>query len=114
MAAKFTVFLDKSKKYRFNLKASNGEIVASSEAYNTKKACLGGIKTIQKSAPIAKIIDLDPAAAEVKKTPGKTPGRKAAVKKPVEKTAAAKKPVAKKPAAKKPAVKKAPVPKPAF
>ncbi|MDR3145708.1 MAG: DUF1508 domain-containing protein, partial [Treponema sp.] len=33
MAAKFTVYLDKAKQYRFNLKASNGEIIASGEAY---------------------------------------------------------------------------------
>jgi uncharacterized protein YegP (UPF0339 family) len=105
MAAKFTVFLDKSKKYRFNFKASNGEIIASSEAYNTKTACLNGIKSIQKSAPIAKIIDLDPALTEAKKTPSK----KTAVK-----AGAVKKTAAKKPAGKKPAPKKAPVSKSAL
>jgi uncharacterized protein YegP (UPF0339 family) len=106
VAAKFTLFLDKSKKYRFNLKASNGEPIAvSSEAYNTKAACLKGIKSIQKSASIAKIIDLDPAAAETaKKIPaGKKPAaKKTAVKKPVEKKPAAKKAAAKKPVVSKP------------
>jgi uncharacterized protein YegP (UPF0339 family) len=110
MAAKFTVFLDKSKKYRFNLKASNGEIIASSEAYETKKACLNGIKSIQKSAPIAKIIDLDPALADAKKVPAKKP----AAKKTVTKKTAVKTSAAKKPAARKPAAKKASVSKPAF
>jgi uncharacterized protein YegP (UPF0339 family) len=94
------VFLDKSKKFRFNLKASNGEIIASSEAYDTKKACLNGIKSIQKSAPIAKIIDLDPAVADAKKAPAKT------AKKPAVKASAAKKPAARKPAAKKTSVSK--------
>jgi uncharacterized protein YegP (UPF0339 family) len=96
MPAKFTVYTDKAKKYRFNLKASNGEIIASSEAYNTKAAALGGIKSIQKNAAAAKIEDLE--AVEKK-----TPVKKTAAKKTSEKT-----PAVKKPAAKKPAVKKAP------
>jgi uncharacterized protein YegP (UPF0339 family) len=98
--AKFTLFVDRAKKYRFNLKASNGEIIAASEAYNTKAAALKGIKSIQKGAPAAKIEDLDPDA-------------KVAVKKPAGKKAADKKPAAKKPAVKKPAVKKAAGRKPA-
>jgi uncharacterized protein YegP (UPF0339 family) len=102
--AKFTVFVDRAKKYRFNLKASNGEIIASSEAYNTKAAALKGIKSIQKSAATAKIEDLDP---DVKKAAVKKPvARKTAVKKPAPKKAADRKPAAKKSAASKPAVKK--------
>jgi uncharacterized protein YegP (UPF0339 family) len=100
------VFQDKAKKYRFNLKAANGEIIAASEAYNTKTAALNGIKSIQKSAPAAKIEDRDAAA------PAKKPAAKKAAKKPAKK-AAAKKPAAKKPVAKKPAAKKAAVKKPA-
>jgi uncharacterized protein YegP (UPF0339 family) len=57
MAAKFTVYLDRAKKFRFNLKATNGEIIASGEAYEDKKACLRGIASIQKNAATAKIID---------------------------------------------------------
>jgi uncharacterized protein YegP (UPF0339 family) len=57
MAAKFTVYLDKSKKFRFNLKASNGQIIASSEAYETKVSCMNGIKSIQKNSPDALVID---------------------------------------------------------
>ncbi|MDR2404598.1 MAG: DUF1508 domain-containing protein [Spirochaetaceae bacterium] len=57
MAAKFTVYLDKAKQYRFSLKASNGEIIASSEAYTDKKSAFKGIASIQKNAVVAKIVD---------------------------------------------------------
>jgi uncharacterized protein YegP (UPF0339 family) len=62
MAAKFEIFIDRRKQYRFHLKASNGEIIAASEAYDTKAACIKGIKSIQKNAPSAQIIDPEEAA----------------------------------------------------
>ena len=66
MAAKFVVYLDKAKKHRFRLIAPNGEIIAAGEAYESKAACLKGIKSIQKNAPIAVIED-----ETVKKEPAK-------------------------------------------
>jgi uncharacterized protein YegP (UPF0339 family) len=33
---KFEIFIDVASKYRFNLKAANGEIIAASEGYETK------------------------------------------------------------------------------
>jgi len=57
MAAKFTVYKDKAGKFRFNLKAANGEIIAVGESYPDKKSCLKGIASIQKNAPEAKIVD---------------------------------------------------------
>jgi uncharacterized protein YegP (UPF0339 family) len=57
MPAKFTVYLDRAKKYRFNLKAANGEIIASGESYPDKKSVLKGIASIQKNAATAKIVD---------------------------------------------------------
>jgi uncharacterized protein YegP (UPF0339 family) len=62
MAAKFEIFQDRKKQYRFHLKASNGEIIAASEVYETKAACVKGIKSIQKNAPTAQIIDPEEAA----------------------------------------------------
>ena len=38
MAGKFEVYEDKAGKFRFRLKAGNGEIVAVGEAYDTLKA----------------------------------------------------------------------------
>jgi uncharacterized protein YegP (UPF0339 family) len=72
MAAKFEIFIDQKKQYRFHLKASNGEIITASEAYETKAACLKGIKSIQKNAPTAQIIDLEEAVKKaVKAAPAK-------------------------------------------
>jgi uncharacterized protein YegP (UPF0339 family) len=78
MAAKFTVYLDRAKKYRFNLKASNGEIIASGEAYPDKKSALKGIASIQKNAATAKIVDETGEAEAPKKTGGKPAGKDAA------------------------------------
>jgi uncharacterized protein YegP (UPF0339 family) len=50
MAAKYEWFRDKNGKYRFHLKAPNGEIIAASEAYDTKDACLKGIESVKKHA----------------------------------------------------------------
>ena len=41
----------------FNLKANNGEIIAVSEVYTTKSACLNGIESLRKNAPIAPVED---------------------------------------------------------
>lgn len=57
MAGKFEVYQDKKKQYRFRLKARNGQIIATGEAYTTKKACLNGIESIRKNAPDAKLDD---------------------------------------------------------
>ena len=104
MSAKFHVYLDHAKKTRFRLVAPNGEIIAVGEGYKSKMACLKGIHSIQKFAPIAPIIDETKVVA-------KEPAKKAAAKKPAKK-AAAPKPAAKKPAAKKAAPKKPVAPKP--
>jgi uncharacterized protein YegP (UPF0339 family) len=77
MAAKFEIFLDRKKQYRFHLKASNGEIIAASEAYETKAACLKGIKSIQKNAPAAQIIDPEEAAKKAAKAAPAKRGSKA-------------------------------------
>jgi uncharacterized protein YegP (UPF0339 family) len=73
MAAKFEIFLDRKKQYRFHLKASNGEVIAASQAYENKAACIKGIKAIQRSAPVAAIIDPEKAAQKaVKAAPAKS------------------------------------------
>jgi uncharacterized protein YegP (UPF0339 family) len=72
MPAKFEVYKDKKGEFRFRLKASNGEPIASGESYPTKAAVLKGIKSIQKSAPEAPIVDLTVEKAEEKKTAAKT------------------------------------------
>lgn len=44
MAGKFEWFKDKEDKYRFRLKADNGQIIATSEAYESKDSCMNGIE----------------------------------------------------------------------
>ena len=39
----------------FNLKAGNGETIATSEIYTTESACLKGIASVVKNAPIAAV-----------------------------------------------------------
>ena len=55
---KFEWFKDKAGKFRFRLKAPNGEIIATGEAYNSKDACVNGIESVKKNAPIAKIVEV--------------------------------------------------------
>jgi uncharacterized protein len=53
MAGKFVLKTDASGQFRFNLVASNGQVIASSEAYTTKAAALNGIDSVKKHAPEA-------------------------------------------------------------
>jgi len=57
MGAKFEIFKDTSGQYRFRLVAPNGEIIATSEAYTSKQACLDTIAAVKKYAPLAPIVD---------------------------------------------------------
>ena len=40
----------KDSTYHFNLKASNGQVILSSEVYNTKAAAKNGIESVKKNA----------------------------------------------------------------
>jgi len=53
----FEWYKDKKGKFRFRLKAANGEIIATSEAYSSKDGCVSGIESVKKNAPIAKIVE---------------------------------------------------------
>ena len=53
MAPKFEMYTDKAGKCRWRLKAANGEIIATSEAYESEAACKNGITSVKKNAPIA-------------------------------------------------------------
>jgi uncharacterized protein YegP (UPF0339 family) len=45
----FEIFRDKEKKYRFRLKAANGETIATSEAYESKQGCKKRIEAIMET-----------------------------------------------------------------
>ena len=42
---------------KFDLKASNGQVIATSEVYTTAAACKKGIASVQKNAPVAGVED---------------------------------------------------------
>lgn len=42
---------------KFDLKAGNGEVIATSEVYKTKVSCLNGVKSVAKNAPVANVED---------------------------------------------------------
>jgi uncharacterized protein YegP (UPF0339 family) len=94
MAAKFEIFLDRKKQYRFHLKASNGETIAASQGYDTKAACIKGIKSIQKNAPTAEIIDPEKPAKKAAKTAPAKRGSRATVAEAGEKKPRSRKPQA--------------------
>lgn len=59
-AATFEVYKDKAGEFRWRLKASNGQNIASSgEGYSEKRGCLAGIESVKRNAPGAKIEEID-------------------------------------------------------
>ena len=53
----------------FNLKASNGQVIATSEVYNSDAACRNGIESVRKNAPIAPIENQTVEGFQVEKHP---------------------------------------------
>ena len=53
---KFEVYADKRGEFRFRLKATNGQIIATGEGYKAKASCLKGIDSIRRNAPEAAVI----------------------------------------------------------
>lgn len=56
--AKFEVFKDGKGEFRFRLKASNGQVIATGEGYKTKAGALNGIASIKRNAGDATIVDV--------------------------------------------------------
>ena len=54
---KFEVFKDKGDKFRFRLKAANGQIIAASQGYKTKAACANGIESVRTNAVSADVVE---------------------------------------------------------
>lgn len=50
MPGKFVLKQTRNKKFMFNLKATNGQIILTSERYESKKAAENGIKSVRKNA----------------------------------------------------------------
>ena len=54
---------------KFDLKATNGQVIATSEVYTTAAACRNGIESVMKNAPIANVEDQTVENFEVMKHP---------------------------------------------
>jgi uncharacterized protein YegP (UPF0339 family) len=89
--AKFVLFKNKAGKFQFRLLATNGQVIAASQAYATKVAANNGIASVQKNAAGAPTVDQTVAAAPAKKAPAKkAPAKKTAPVKRAAKKAPAK------------------------
>ena len=47
---KFEVSVRKNGEFQFNLKATNGQVILTSEGYTTKAACLNGVESVKKNS----------------------------------------------------------------
>lgn len=84
MPGKF-VLKQSSGGFHFNLHASNGRVIASSEHYESRAAALRGIESIRKNAAGAKLVEEAPAAPAAQQTAKKTTAKTAAGKRTAKK-----------------------------
>lgn len=52
---KFEMYEDKAGRYRFRLKARNGAVIAVSEGYTSRAACVNGMESVKENAADAEI-----------------------------------------------------------
>ena len=57
MAGKFVLKKNAAGKFHFNLLASNGQVIATSEVYESRAAALNGIESVKTNAPDASTDD---------------------------------------------------------
>ena len=55
--------------FKFDLKAGNGEVIATSEVYAAEASCKNGIESVRKNAPIAAVEDQTVEGYAVQKHP---------------------------------------------
>lgn len=56
--SRFELLTSKNNKYYFNLKATNGQIIGTSEMYENESGRKNGIASVMRNAPDAKVVDL--------------------------------------------------------
>lgn len=54
---KFELYKDKAGKFRFRLKAHNGQEILASQSYTAKASCKNGIQSVITNAPGAEIVE---------------------------------------------------------
>lgn len=53
---KFEIYKDKAGEFRFRLKATNGQVIATGEGYTTHANCINGVESVKKNAADSEII----------------------------------------------------------
>jgi hypothetical protein len=57
VSGRFVLKRGSTGKYHFNLVAANGQVIATSEAYEQKSSALEGIESVRKNAAVAEVDD---------------------------------------------------------
>jgi uncharacterized protein YegP (UPF0339 family) len=57
MAGKFVLKKGTTGKFHFNLVAGNGQVIATSEAYESRESALKGIESVKTNAPGSELDD---------------------------------------------------------
>ncbi len=47
-----------SGKFRFNLKSTNGQVIGTSQNYDSESGCNNGMKSVAKNAPDAEVVEV--------------------------------------------------------
>ena len=64
MSGKYELYADQSGGFRFRLKASNGDIVMTSEGYKTKASAEQGLERAKRTATTTRVDDLTAVVSE--------------------------------------------------
>lgn len=80
MPAKY-VIVRKGDRYHWNLLATNGRVIATSEVYSSKQAAMAGIRSVQRNGATDVVVTADELAEAKKPAAKKAPAKKAAAKK---------------------------------
>ncbi|MBK8446181.1 MAG: YegP family protein [Micropruina sp.] len=59
MSGKFEVYEDASGKFRFRLKAGNGEVVATGQSYTSLAGVKAGVDAVKRAAEGAAVVQLE-------------------------------------------------------
>ena len=54
---KFEIYRDKAGEFRFRLKATNGQIIATGEGYSSLANCQNGVESVKRNAPDSEIVE---------------------------------------------------------
>ena len=59
---KFEIKTRKNGEFQFNLKATNGQVILTSEGYKTKASCLNGVESVKKNCQDEKRFEIKEAS----------------------------------------------------